>query len=348
MLYVGIDYHKRYSVLTVLDKAGTVLDQRRINHTHPEAFRQYLMQFKHSLSVVYESSFNWSWLYELLEAIPCVQHITLANPYKVRLIAEAQIKTDKIDSRKLAELLRVDLIPACYTPDRPTRQRKEVLRQRAYWVKQRTATRNRIHRLLDRQHGLNLPKVSDLFGKKGRLALSKAALPDPDQRLLEQNLSMLDALNAQIKAAEQIIRAQSRPDRRVQIIQSIPGQGPILASIVATETDRIERFSSCQRYTSYAGLAPTTHSSGGKTYMGRMMFQCNQWLKWAFIEAAWVAVGCSPYFGGLYRYHLSRGKKANTAITIVARRMCRIVYQLLQEDRLYERRPFTPAALAKG
>jgi transposase len=133
----------------------------------------------------------------------------------------------------------------------------------------------------------------------------------------------------------------------VQIIQSIPGQGPILASLVATETDRIERFRSCQRYTSYAGLAPTTHSSGGKTHMGRMMFQCNRWLKWAFIEAAWVAVGCSSYFGGLYRYHLSRGKKANAAITIVARRMCRIVYQLLQEDRLYERRIFTPAALVK-
>jgi hypothetical protein len=76
-----------------------------------------------------------------------------------------------------------------------------------------------------------------------------------------------------------------------------------------------------------------------------MMGQCNKWLKWAFIEAAWIAVGCSSYFGGFYRYHRSRGKQANTAITIVARRMCRIVYQLLTEDRFYEERTFSPAAL---
>jgi len=79
-----------------------------------------------------------------------------------------------------------------------------------------------------------------------------------------------------------------------------------------------------------------------------MMQQCNRWLKWAYIEAAWIAVGCSPYFGGLYRHHRSRGKQANTAITIVARRMCHIAYQLLTEDRMYKELPFSPAALVKG
>jgi hypothetical protein len=70
-------------------------------------------------------------------------------------------------------------------------------------------------------------------------------------------------------------------------------------------------------------------------------------VKWAYIEAAWVAIGCSAYFGGLYRHHRVRGKKANTAITIVARRMCRIVYRLLNENRLYQERNYTPAALVE-
>jgi len=79
-----------------------------------------------------------------------------------------------------------------------------------------------------------------------------------------------------------------------------------------------------------------------------MVPQCNRWLKWAYVEAAWVAVGCSSYFGGLYRQQRARGKQANTAITIVARRMCHIAYQLLTEDRVYEERPYSPAALVKG
>ena len=85
MLYVGIDYHKRYSVLTVLQHNGQIIDQRRLNHSEPTLFKQYLMRFKKPLAVVYESSVNWPWLYELLEPLSCVKHITLANPYKVRL-----------------------------------------------------------------------------------------------------------------------------------------------------------------------------------------------------------------------------------------------------------------------
>jgi len=131
----------------------------------------------------------------------------------------------------------------------------------------------------------------------------------------------------------------------VEILSSLPGVGLILGGVLAVETDGIHRFRTLERYTGYAGLSPTTHSSGDRTYTGRMMNQCNRWLKWAYIEAAWVAVGCSAYFGGLYRCHRSRGKQANTAITIVARRMCHIAYSLLMENRLYQERPYSPVAL---
>ena len=84
---------------------------------------------------------------------------------------------------------------------------------------------------------------------------------------------------------------------------------------------------------------PTTHASGGQVYHGRLLQACDKWLRWAFIEAAWVAVGCSPYFGALYRRHRARGKQANTAITIVARRMCPIVFALLREGRDFAPQP---------
>lgn len=347
MYYAGIDYHKRYSFISIQDSTGETVLEQNINHAFPEFFQQLLHSCPEPVAVVYESTSNWSWLYEILETIKQVHSITLANPYKVRLIAEAQIKTDKISARILATLLRWDLIPSCHIPDRQTRDRKEVLRQRSYWVKLRTAIRSRIHKLISQQHGLSMPQVSDLFGKKGRLALEKAVLPQPAQMLLQQNLQMLDTLDAQIKADESAMKKQGSKDRAFEILTSIPGIAMILGNVIATETDGIGRFSHPSRYTSYAGLSPTTHSSGGKSYTGHMMTHCNKWLKWAYIEAAWIAIGCSSYFGGLYRYHRSRGKKANTAITIVARRMCRIAYQLLMEDRFYQERPFSPVALSE-
>ena len=348
MYYAGIDYHKYYSVVSIQDAQGVVVQEQRVDHHYPELFAQMFRDCPEPVGVVYESTINWSWLYEVLEPVRNVASITLANPYKVRLIAEAEIKTDKISARALATLLRLNVVPACHIPDQKTRHRKEVLRQRSYWVKLRTAVRCRVHKILANQHNLSMPQVTDLFGRKGRTALDKAVLPEPDGTLLRQNLQVLDTLDEEIGADEQVIRQDGQADRAVKILSSIPGIGLILASVIATETDGIGRFRDHQRYTGYSGLSPTIHSSGGKTHMGHMMQQCNRWLKWAFIEAAWIAVGCSPYFGGLYRHHRARGKQANTAITIVARRMCHIAYQLLTEDRVYQERPFSPAALVKG
>lgn len=346
MYNAGIDYHKKYSVVSIIDEDGKLIKEVRISHQYPDNFRKLFSDLDGRVKVVYESGFNWSWLYEIVEGIENVESITLANPYKVRLIAEAQIKTDKISSRALAMLLRLNVVPECHVPSHKTRQRKEVLRQRVFWVQQRTRIRNRIHKIIDRQHNLQMPQVTDMFGRKGREALDKAVLPEPDMLLLRQNLAMLDQFNAVIKEDEQRIKQDGQTDRTADILNSIPGIALIIGNIVAAETDGIKRFREADRYVAYSGLAPSTYSSGDKTYNGRMINQCNKWLKCAFIEAAWVAVGCSAYFGGLYRQHRARGKKANTAITIVARRMCRIVWRLLTEDRFY-REDFFPAALIK-
>jgi transposase len=348
MYYAGIDYHKRYSVVSIQNEQGQIVPERRVDPAYPEGFRRLFRECPEPVSVVYESTVNWSWLYEILQPLKRISSITLANPFKVRLSAEAQVKTDKISARALATLLRRNVVPACHIPDRKTRQRKEGLRQRSYWVKLRTALRSRVHQILGHQHHVSLPQVTDLFGRKGRTALDKALLPEPDQRLLRQNLEVLDSLEKQINADEQRIRQEGKADRVTKILSSMPGIALILANVIATETDGIERFRDGSHYTSYRGLSPTVHSSDGKTYTGRMVPQCHRWLKWAYVEAAWVAVGCSPYFGGLYRYHRGRGKQANTAITIVARRMCRIAYQLLAENRMYQELPFSPAALVKG
>jgi transposase len=202
--FIGIDYHKRYSVWHAVDAAGSDLGKGRIEHHSPHDFATLVKRWPNA-RVVFEASMNWHWLYEELEQHMPAPHLTLANPFKTRIIAEAQVKTDKIDARILALLLRAGLVSSVHIPCKETRQRKEVLRQRCFFVRQRTMLRNRIHRLLGAQHDLKLPVCSDLFGKKGMSFLEKLELPAPAGLLLKQQLEMLKNVQLRIKEDEKAL-----------------------------------------------------------------------------------------------------------------------------------------------
>ena len=338
MTYIGIDFHKKYSVASSVDESGRIVKEGRIEGNTKAGFERYFGSLGFPCKVVIEACWNWGYIFDLLEDIPQVQEVILANPYKTRIIAEAQIKTDKIDARTLAQLLRAGLIPQAHIPSQPVRQRKNILRQRQYWVRMRTKLRNRVHALLDRQRGLEMPQVTDLFGSKGKAALKVARLPEPDRDLLGQDLEVLNALDKQIRENENYLREESGED--IELLESIPGIGRVLSQVISAEIDEIGRFPTSAKLCAYAGLVPTTHSSGGKEYHGKLLSKCNKWLRWAFVEAAWVAVGCSPYFGSLYRHYRSLGKPGNKTIMIAARRMCQIVWRVLSEKKPYEERMF--------
>lgn len=337
-MYIGIDYHKRYSVFCAIDEGGKTLERGRIEHVRPQEFEKLVERWR-GCRVVFETSMNWHWLFEILEQAMPAENIKIANPFKTRIIAEAQVKTDKVDAHILAQLLRANLVAEVHISSKETRERKEVLRQRCFFVRQRTMLRNRIHRLLGGQHGLKMPQCSDLFGKKGMGILEKLELPAPSGLLLKQQLEMLRTVQGRILEDEKMLAQMMKETADLGYVQSLPGMGPILAAVVVNEIDGIGRFANAQKLCGYAGLCPSTSSSGGKTHQGKLLRQCNKWLRWAFVEAAWVSVGCSPYFGDFYKTKRAHGKKANTAILATARRMARITWQLLTEKRNYENFP---------
>jgi transposase len=339
MNYVGIDIHKKYSVLCAQDERGGRLLEARIEGHCREDFARFFGALEGPSKAVLEACWNWGLTHDLLEEIEEVEEVVLAHPWKTRLIADAQIKTDRLDAFALGTLLRGNLVARAHVPRPETRARKNLLRQRLYWSRLRTMLRNRIHALLDRQHGLELPQCSDLFGARGLGFLRQLELPEPDGTLLQEALALHDLIAQQMKAQEKRIAAEFKLDSSYERLLSLPGVGPTLGAVLAAEIDQIERFPSADKLCGYAGVVPTTHSSGGKVHHGRLLPYCNKWLRWALIEASWVAIGCSPYFGSLYRQQRARGKKANPAITIVARRMCRILYQLLAQKRSFEKRP---------
>ena len=336
MNYVGIDYHKKYSHVTAIDGEGRVIRSKRLENK-PESFQEFFKRLGGPSETVLEASRTWGVMYDLLEDLEEVESVELAHSQKVRAIAEAKIKTDKIDSLVLAQLLRADLIPAAYIPGKQTRSYKEMIRQRVFLVRMRTRLKNRIHVLLDRLH-VPLPSVTDLFGKRGTDYLRKLNLPGVDGEILRENLQLLEAFNTLIKEAEREIESLLGENPLVKLLRTVPGLGPILVAVVALEIDRIERFLSPSKLASYTGLVPSTYASGGKLFHGRLLSMSNKWLKWALVEAAWGSIRTSPYCRAYFENH-KRHKGPHTAAIALARRLSEIVWHVLKENRVYEERP---------
>lgn len=340
MNYTAIDYHKKNSFVSTCNEQGERIAEAKIRGNEPSVFAHYFARLGADPGkVVVEACWNWSWLYDVLSQLEEVQEVVLAHPYKTRVIAEAQIKSDKLDARMLSQLLRGNLIARAHAPSKQTRERRFVLRQRMFWVRLRTMVRNRVHALLARQHGLTLPQRSDLFGAGGMKFLRTLKLEGTEGKLLSQDLEVLAQLELQIKQSEKEIRKQMGHEPEVKRLQSIPGVGILLGAVIAAEFDGAERFQSNTKLWSYCGLAPSTRSSDGHTWHGPLLFQCNKWLRWAFIEASWVAIQHSSYFAQIYQRQLTKGKNANKAIVVVARRLCEIAWKVLREQRSFSAQP---------
>ena len=196
----------------------------------------------------------------------------MAHPLKTRLIAEARIKTDTIDSEILAHLLRANLIPEAYAPDSETRDKKNLLRYRSSLVAMKVRIKNIIHSVLTRNHieEHGFTSLSDKFGKQGMAYLRAVTLKDNDTDILNDYLDLWEETEKKIKEAEKRIRTVCREDKICALLQSIPGIGPILAVTIRYEIDDIERFMSAGKLCSYAGLVPSTYSSGNRTYWGKI------------------------------------------------------------------------------
>jgi transposase len=349
MLYTGIDYHKRYSVVCTLDAQGRRVAERRIERNAPEAFAAYFAALGEASEAVIEACWNWGALFDLLEDTAGVSRVVLSNPARNRIIAEAQIKNDRVDARALATLLRGDFVSEVHVPCKTVRQKKNTVRQRLWLARLRTMTRNRIHTVLERHPQLERPAMSNLFGVRGKAWMKRVALPPPDRSLLDEDLQLHELLENHIRQLEQRIETDSADNADAGRLRTLPGVGRVPGPVIALEIDGIARFRTPDKFCAYAGLVPTTHASGGKVSHGRMLPFCNRWLKWAFIEAAWIAVGCSDYFGSFYKRHRARGKGANESITITARRLAKIAWKLLAEKRDYasmppEAKTLSPAA----
>jgi len=333
MRYIGVDQHKRFSYIAVMDERGRVVKEGKVVNER-EALKKFLSSCKDGKAEgVLEAGPNWTYMYDWLEGE--IEGVKLAHPLKVKAIADAKIKTDKIDAKVLAHLLRADLIPEAYVPKGETRKVKNILRQRMFFIRMQTMVKNKIQAALDRH-----PEVSseflgtDLFGKQGMEYLAHIKLPYPDRYIISDSIKFLLVLREHIRRTDRIVEKLSKGDRRVKRLETVPGIGKFFSVLIATEIDDIGRFSDARKLCSYAGLVPSIYSSGNKVFHGGITRSGNKFLRWAMIEAVWPAIKKDSSLR--YYYHKIKEKKgANVAKVAVARRLLTIIYYVLKEDRDY-------------
>lgn len=337
MIHLALDHGKKVSHAVALSDTGEVLfDQEILSTLEGFASIKDALPAGEPIQSIVEAGWNWGKAFDALEDLGL--NPKLSNPTKSRFIAESFTKTDRIDATTHAIMLKAGITPLVHVPAKLTRDHKNLLRHRFWLVRINVMIKNRVHSILDRNH-LQPPARSDLFGGHGRAWMNALTLREPDNKLLKAHLQLFDYIRDDTRETEKWVDAALKDNKMIPILESLPGVGKILGALIALEIDTIHRFNSPSKLAAYSGLVPSTYSSSGKTYHGRMIPASNRHLRYAYIEAAWNASRVSPYFRGFYE-RLKERKGACKAIGAVGRRLCEISYFCLTDNRVYEERPY--------
>lgn len=239
----------------------------------------------------------------------------------------------------LAHLLRADLMPTAHVPGKFARELRAALRQRMHFVCMRTMIKNRVHTVFDRypEEVKRLKPQTDLFGKTGREQLKQIQLSEIDRILVDRECDFIDELNKYVKAAEGTIKDLVKTNDDVKRLISIPGIGQFTAWLLIAELDDIKRFRNAKKLAAYAGLVPSTYSSGGKTFHGSIIKGGNRYIRWAMVEAIMPAIRVDEELREDYE-RIKAKKGYNKAKVAVARKLLTIVYHVLKEKRTYQKR----------
>ncbi len=329
MVYAGLDLHRRYSVITVIDEDGYILRQKRL--PNDESIIDFLQSLGEPVQVAVEATRNWYWLYDLLDAHNI--EVKLSHPLKTRAIAAARIKTDRLDAHTLAQLLRSRLLPCSYIPDRSTRHQRELLRYRASLVKLQTGIKNRIHTLLAKNNISH--RYTDLFGNAGMAFLSQLQLPEPYQDILDSYLNLLAAIRKEIAKADHQIRSLAREDELVRLLTTVLGISYYSALLIRAEIGEINRFPSAKKLAAYAGLIPATYASGGRVYHGHITKQGSRYLRWILIQAVMHIIRRPGLLRQFFR-RIARRKGPKVARVAVTRKLLTWIYYMLKERKPFE------------
>jgi transposase len=345
--YIGCDVHRRYSVFRTMNEHGSLSAAVRVEHENGELER-FLKTFTAGSPVAVEACGGWMWMVNQIEAAGLEPH--LAHPLLVKKRTAGFIQTDQTDAAGLALLLRNGTLPEVWIAGPAVRDLRGLVRSRLAIRRHQTSFKNRIHGLLN-QYGLKQwvedeeeVDIRDWFSVQACAQLMKAIeqLPPASREAVRQEYLMVRDLEGRIKSLESAIKARVGSLGWMRLLQTLPGVGLILGATIWLEIGHVQRFATAQHLASYAGLVPSMQSSGGKTWRGPTPKAGNQYLKWAFVEAAngIAARHCKweqkyPHAVQLYRRVKATPKLPGKAKVAVARHLAEASWWILSRKQAY-------------
>ena len=268
-VYVGIDVHKHYCQAALMTDQGRITHELRFDNTTQGTTSLIDLARTvdpHVKAVVEPSANFWIRVYDKLEQEGV--EVKLSNPLRTKAIAEARIKTDRIDAKTLAYLLKGDLVAESYVPSRRNRERRALIRHRASLIQMRVDIKNRIHALFDK-HELT-HNHTDLFGKQGLEWLHTLEFPAPDQQILQSSLQVVETLNQQIRSMDIEIAKDATSEEKAKLLMTMPGVDYYAAMVLLSEIGDVHRFNSDEKLVSWVGLTPQVHQSGESNWTGHI------------------------------------------------------------------------------
>jgi transposase len=278
--YVGIDLHRRRSVIVRQDAEGEVLEQVRIDND-PVALACEIEKAGPDPEVVLEATYGWYWAADVLAA--CGARVHLAHPLGVKGWQYRRVKNDELDAAGLADLLRMGRLPEAWIAPPAVRELRELVRHRAKMVALRSGLKSQVHAVLAKE-GVAVP-VSDLFGKGGRQLVVDAQLARAYRLRVQSLFDLIDAYDYEVEFFRQRIAEELDSHAGYHAIQAIPGVGPTFAAVFVAEIGDVTRFPAPPKLCSWAGLTPKHHESDTTVIRGHITKQGSRLVRWAAVEA---------------------------------------------------------------
>jgi transposase len=327
--YVGLDVHKRVVEACIVDQAGKVLHRERfaLNRGVLELFATKVLQ--PSDHVALEATTNCWAVADALR--PHVAKVLVSNPMATKAIAQAKVKTDKVDAHVLAQLLRCDFLPEVWQPDEGTRQLRELTGRRSALVGQRTMMRNRIQSVLAMRL---IEAPSRLFYGDGLEWLARVEIDTQARLLVDSDLRQLEFLQKEIDALDAELARRGHASDPVKLLMTLPGVDVATAESVLAAWGDTKRFPDGDHAASYLGLVPSTKQSAEHCYHGPITKRGNSQARWMLIQAAQHLDRNPGPLGHFFR-RLCRKKNRNVAVVAAARKLAMIGWQMLTSNEPY-------------
>ena len=330
MRYVGMDVHRSFAQIAIVED-GLCRDQGRIG-VRPEDLREWAQTLEPDDQVALEATTNSDAIAMMLR--PLVSKVVVSNPRKTRAIAEAKVKTDKVDARILAQLLAADFLPGTWVADDRTRMRRRLIARRTHLVKQRTRLKNQVHGILSRNLVPTCPHA-DLFGGVGRRWLAEQVLPDDEWRSVNALLRQLDFHGEELAEVEHDIAVDAIDDPVIARLMTVPGINVTVAMSIVAAVGDFARFDSPDRLVSYLGLNPRVNqSSNGPAVHGRITKAGRSQARGMMVEAAFSATRAPGPLRAFYR-RIKERRGFQIATVAAARKMTVLCWHLVTKEQDY-------------